>query len=147
MVLKRVVLRTWHTLIDIAVSGHDDVGSGGRYYVEHGWNKRVHGYSNEIHLLLQLHVHSRFNIYKHTHTHTHIHTYLVTCGMLTTVTGCLCVLQGALRQPFERLDPVLDRINEAIDKSVSAGKCVSSRERCVWNTGGPMKQLTYLLVC
>ena len=72
MVLKRVVLRTWHTLIDIAVSGHDDVGSGGRYYVEHGWNKRVHGYSNEIHLLLQLHVHSRFNIYKHTHAPGHL---------------------------------------------------------------------------
>ena len=48
--------------------------------------------------------------------------------MLTTVTGCLCVLQVAQRQPIERLDPILDRINEAIDRTVSGGKCVSSRE-------------------
>ena len=43
--------------------------------------------------------------------------------MLTTATG---VLQGALLQQIERLDPILDRIDEAIDIPVSE---ISSRER------------------
>ena len=66
----------------------------------------------------------------HTHTHTHnTHTYLGTCVMLTTATGCLCVLQVAQRQPFERPDPIHDLINESIDNTVSGGKCISSREQ------------------
>ena len=65
----------------------------------------------------------------HTHRRTQTHTYLGTCDMLTIVTYCLCVLQISQRQPIERLDPILDRIDEPIDTLVSVGKRVSSRER------------------
>ena len=106
------------------------------FYVEHGWDERVHEYSHEIHLLLQLHMHTCFNIHKD------IRTYVDTCVMLTTATCCLCVLQASLQQPIERLDPVLDRINGGISTTVSGDKCVSSRERqccytCVHSYPGP----------
>ena len=48
--------------------------------------------------------------------------------MLTLVTCRLCVLQDSPRQAIERLDPVLDRINEELGSAVSRGKCGSSRE-------------------
>ena len=76
-------------------------------------------HSNEIHLLLQL----QTCTFALEFIRTHRHTYLDTCDMLTTVACCVCVLQGSLQQPIERLDPILDRINEELGRFVSGCVC------------------------
>ena len=129
-----MMMMTWRAsalsfLKYVSVDDDDDDGD------DDGGRRHMHELTCYTHTLslshTQTHKHTNTQTHKHTntHTHTHTHTYLGTCDMLTPATGCLCVLQVAQRQPFERLDPILDRINESIDTTVSRGKCASSRER------------------